>query len=117
MVKHTAAYAARDEKRREKQTQSVRNIEQVQPELQFASSDPFAAQPLCLCGAPWASPSVSDGRVLLEGGAECGDLLGQPLHHRVLQLGLVGAVETVERIRVVHGVDLHTHTHSQCVSM
>lgn len=71
-------------------------------------------KPPCICSRPSAappccSPSVSDGRVLLQGGAERGDLLRQPLHHRVLQLGLVGAVETVEGVCVVQRVHLHTH--------
>lgn len=65
---------------------------------------------LSLMWAPCFSPSVSDRRVLLQGGTECSNLLGQPLHHWVLQLGLVGAVETVERIRIVQRVHLHTDT-------
>lgn len=85
----------------------------------FAFETTLCLQPP-LSSAPCCSPSVSDGRVLLQGGAECGDLLRQPLHHRVLQLGLVGAVETVEGICVVQRVHLHTYktwTQSQpCVS-
>lgn len=61
--------------------------------------------------SPCCSPSVSDSRVLLQGGTECGQLLGQPLHHRVLQLGLVGAVETVEGIWIVQRVHLHIQTY------
>lgn len=62
----------------------------------------------CLNCAPYCSPSVSDSWVLLQGGAECSNLLGQPLHHRVLQLGLVGTVETVESVWIVQRVHLHT---------
>lgn len=65
---------------------------------------------LPLSCAPCCSPSVSDCRVFLQGGTERGNLLRQPLHHRVLQLGLMGAVETVEGIWVVHRVHLHTQT-------
>lgn len=62
----------------------------------------------CLNCAPYCSPSVSDSRVLLQGGAERSNLLGQPLHHRVLQLGLVGTVETVESVWIVQRIHLHT---------
>lgn len=60
--------------------------------------------------APDCSPSVSDSRVLLQGGAKGSNLLRQPLHHRVLQLGFVGTVETVEGVWVVQRIHLHTHT-------
>lgn len=58
--------------------------------------------------APYCSPSVSDSRVLLQGGAEGSNLLCQPLHHRVLQLGFVGTVETVESVWIVQRIHLHT---------
>lgn len=62
----------------------------------------------CLYCAPYCSPSVSDSRVLLQGGAERSNLLSQPLHHWVFQLGLVGTVETVESIGIVQRIHLHT---------
>lgn len=62
----------------------------------------------CLNSAPYCSPSVSDSRVLLQGGAECSNLLCQPLHHWVLQLGLMGTVETVESVWIVQRIHLHT---------
>lgn len=62
--------------------------------------------------APCGLPSISDSRVLLQGGTERGQLLSQPLHHWVLQLGLMWAVEAVEGIWIVQRVHLHTHTHT-----
>lgn len=59
---------------------------------------------------PCCLPSVSDSGVLLQGGTERGQLLSQPLHHWVLQLGLMWAVETVEGIWVVQRVHLHMQT-------
>lgn len=57
---------------------------------------------------PVCSPSVSDSRILFQGGTERRQLLGQPLHHWVLQLGLMRAVETVKGIWIVQRIHLHT---------
>lgn len=60
--------------------------------------------------------SVSDGGVLFECGAQGGQLLGKPLQHLVLHVGLEGAVEVLEGIWFVHREDLcrgkvHTVSH------
>lgn len=59
-----------------------------------------------LCRLPPSSPAVPHGRVLLQRGAQRGDLLRQPLQDRVLHLGLVGAVKALEGVGRIQGVDL-----------
>lgn len=51
-------------------------------------------------------PPVPHGRVLLQRGAQRGDLLGQALQDRVLHLGLVGAVKALEGVGRIQGVNL-----------
>lgn len=64
---------------------------------------------------PVCSPSVSDSRILFQGGTERRQLLGQPLHHWVLQLGLMRAVETVKGIWIVQRIHLHTQIQGNVV--
>lgn len=65
-----------------------------------------------LWAGPWGVqttlplPPVPHGRVLLQRGAQRGDLLRQALQDRVLHLGLVGAVEALEGVGRIQGVNL-----------
>lgn len=51
-------------------------------------------------------PPVPHSRVLLQRGAQRGDLLRQPLQDRVLHLGLVGAVKALEGVGRIQGINL-----------